>query len=212
MLSSSSTLATVRYSRYATNTTISWFPISSSSSMLISKRLYSHTITKLAAYKFDRPRSSSSSSSGGLQELYHWPITSPNTILNIVPQGQRFVVERLGRLSAIHDSGYFFAIPFIDRIAYVIDMRERAIDILPQSAITRDNVSVEVSGNLFVQVVDPSRAAYGARNPLYSVMQVWIYIYIYILKKFFFACTILLSSPYLPIIIVHTISLSLHLY
>ena len=55
--------------------------------------------------------------------------------------------------------------------AYVIDVRERAIDIAPQSAITRDNVSVEVSGNLFVRFVDPEAAAYGARNPLYSVMQ-----------------------------------------
>ena len=54
----------------------------------------------------------------------------------------------------------------------MIDIRERALDIVPQSAITRDNVSVEVSGNLFVSVVDPEKAAYGARNPLYSVMMV----------------------------------------
>ena len=82
------------------------------------------------------------------------------------------VVERFGKLHAIHESGYFFAIPMVDSIAYVIDIRERALDIVPQSAITRDNVSVEVSGNLFVRVVDPERAAYGARNPLYSVMMV----------------------------------------
>jgi len=75
-------------------------------------------------------------------------------------------------MSTIHDSGFFFAIPFVDQIAYIIDERERAIRIEPQSAITRDNVSVDVSGNLFVQFVDPEKAAYGARNPLYSVMQV----------------------------------------
>jgi len=80
------------------------------------------------------------------------------------------VVERFGKLHAIHESGYFIAVPFVDSIAYVIDVRERALDILPQSAITRDNVSVEVSGNLFVRVADPERAAYGARNPLYAVM------------------------------------------
>ncbi len=82
------------------------------------------------------------------------------------------VVERFGKLHAIHESGYFIAVPIVDRIAYVIDVRERAVDIVPQSAITRDNVSVEVSGNLFVRVVDPERAAYGARNPLYAVMMV----------------------------------------
>lgn len=82
------------------------------------------------------------------------------------------VVERFGKLHAIHESGYFFAVPILDSIAYVIDIRERALDIVPQSAITRDNVSVEVSGNLFVSVVDPEKAAYGARNPLYSVMMV----------------------------------------
>ena len=82
------------------------------------------------------------------------------------------VVERFGKLHAIHESGYFIAVPFVDSIAYVIDVRERALDILPQSAITRDNVSVEVSGNLFVRVADPERAAYGARNPLYAVMMV----------------------------------------
>lgn len=107
---------------------------------------------------------------GGGMELTRWPVTKANTILNIVPQGERHIVERFGKLNEIQDSGYFFAIPIIDRIAYIIDTRERAIDIPPQSAITRDNVSVEVSGNLFVQFTDTERAAYGARNPLYSVV------------------------------------------
>ena len=104
--------------------------------------------------------------------MSQWPIRKANTILNIVPQGKRMVVERFGKLHAIHESGYFIAVPILDSIAYVIDIRERALDIVPQSAITRDNVSVEVSGNLFVSVVDPERAAYGSRNPLYSVMMV----------------------------------------
>jgi hypothetical protein len=134
-------------------------------------------------YSLDRPSSSSpfslfSSAShdpspyGQNLEISQWPIRKTNTILNIVPQGKRMVVERFGKLHAIHESGYFLAVPIIDSIAYVIDIRERALDIVPQSAITRDNVSVEVSGNLFVSVVDPEKAAYGARNPLYSVMMV----------------------------------------
>ena len=134
------------------------------SSASIQPRLYS--TTRPAFYSFDN------SDVSGIMELNRWPITKSNTILNIVPQGNKFVVERLGKMSTIHDSGFFFAIPFVDQIAYVIDLRERAIRIEPQSAITRDNVSVDVSGNLFVQFVDPEKAAYGARNPLYSVIQV----------------------------------------
>jgi len=59
----------------------------------------------------------------------------------------------------------------VDRIAYRIDMRERAMAIAPQPAITKDNVSVDVSGILYVQFVDPAQAAYGSYNPLYAVRQ-----------------------------------------
>jgi len=102
---------------------------------------------------------------------WQWPISKPNTIFNIVPQGHRYVVERFGKLHSIEDSGWFIGIPFVDKISYIVDIRERAMDIPPQSAITRDNVSVEVSGNLFVRFDDAERAAYGAFNPLYSVTQ-----------------------------------------
>jgi SPFH domain / Band 7 family len=103
---------------------------------------------------------------------WQWPVTKSNTVFNIVPQGHKYVVERFGKLHSIQDSGYFFAVPWVDRIAYVVDIRERAMDIPPQAAITRDNVSVEVSGNLFIKFQDPQAAAYGALNPLYSVTQV----------------------------------------
>jgi len=126
-----------------------------------------YSTTKPTFYSFD----SSGGDGTGLYELNRWPLSKTNTILNIVPQGKLYIVERLGKKESIQPSGFFFAIPLVDKIAYVIDTRERAIDIVPQSAITRDNVSVEVSGNLFVQFVDAEKAAYGARNPLYSVVQ-----------------------------------------
>lgn len=110
------------------------------------------------------------SADGGIP-LWNWPIRKSNTIFNIVPQGHMYVVERLGKLHSIQSSGFFFAIPLVDTISYVIDVRERALDIAPQAAITRDNVSVEVAGNLFVRFLDPEKAAYGALNPLYSVTQ-----------------------------------------
>jgi len=127
------------------------------------------SIRPFSSYVLDNFGSSGNSST-------RWPIAKTNMGFNIVPQGFKYVVERFGKMNSIEDSGWFLAIPLVDQIAYVIDIRERAIDIPPQSAITRDNVSVEVSGNLFVQFVDPERAAYGAFNPLYSVMQVCVWL------------------------------------
>ena len=101
-------------------------------------------------------------------------LSRPCPFQSYFPMFYRYVVERFGKLHSIEDSGWFVAIPFVDKIAYIIDIRERAMDIPPPSAITRDNVSVEVSGNLFVRFNDAERAAYGAFNPLYSVTQVRI--------------------------------------
>jgi len=128
----------------------------------------SYSTTLPTQYSFDNRSFGSEPSS---IEISRWPITKPNTILNIVPEGKKYIVERLGKLHEIQHPGYFFAVPFFDRIAYVVDMRERALDIIPQAAITRDNVSVQVSGNLFVKINDAELAAYGANHPIYSVMQ-----------------------------------------
>ena len=96
-------------------------------------------------YTFNIARRSKSSyvfegvGGGGGADMWEWPITKMNTIFNIVPQGHKYVVERFGKLNEVHESGWFIAIPLVDRIAYVIDVRERALDIAPQAAITRDN-------------------------------------------------------------------------
>ena len=101
----------------------------------------------------------------------NWPRSKRNTFLNVCSQGEQMVVERLGKLAHVKEGGYFFAIPFIDTIEYVVDMREKALSIHPQSCITKDNVHVQVSGNLYCQFVDASKAAYGSRNPIYAVKQ-----------------------------------------
>jgi hypothetical protein len=99
-----------------------------------------------------------------------WPRTVPNTIVNICPKGEFMVVERLGVMQPIVTGGWFIAVPFIDNIRYCVDMRERAISIRPQSAITKDNVHVQVSGNLYCQFIDAEKAAYGSKNPIYAVI------------------------------------------
>lgn len=138
-----------------------------SSSRLLSRRLF--PLSTASTTPSPSPFSSYILDNSSPSNNDQWPVTRTNTIFNIVPQGHKFVVERFGKLHHVYESGWFLAIPFVDSIAYVIDMRERAMEIPGQSAITRDNVSVEVSGNLFVRFVDPLQAAYGALHPLYSV-------------------------------------------
>jgi hypothetical protein len=60
-----------------------------------------------------------------MNPFQQWPIRATNTILNVVPQGFKFVVERFGKLHSIQGSGLFFAIPMVDLISYVVDVRER---------------------------------------------------------------------------------------
>lgn len=100
-----------------------------------------------------------------------WPRARQNTVLNVCPQGERMVIERLGKLHSIKESGWFLAIPIVDNIRFCIDMRERALSIPAQAAITKDNVHVDVSGNLYFQFNDPLKAAYGSTNPIYAVKQ-----------------------------------------
>eukprot|EP00605_Chrysophyceae_sp_TOSAG23-4_P001271 GSChrysophyteH1.ASY1.ANO1.1382.1 assembled CDS len=81
------------------------------------------------------------------------------------------VVERLGKLDSVKESGWFFAIPVLDTIRFVVDMREKSLVIQPQACITRDNVAVQVSGNLYCQFINAELAAYGSKNPIYAVKQ-----------------------------------------
>lgn len=92
-----------------------------------------------------------------------------NTVLNIVPQGTKTVVETLGRFTGEKDPGFFLAIPIIQRLR-TVDMRETTIPITPQESVTHDNVRVRASGSLFVRTVSAEKLCYGARDPYSAVM------------------------------------------
>ncbi len=89
----------------------------------------------------------------------------------VVPQKSAFIVERLGKYSKTLEAGFHILLPFIDKIRYKLSMKEVAIDVPPQVCITKDNVSVEVDGILYLKVMDPVKAAYGINNFRFATTQ-----------------------------------------
>ena len=81
--------------------------------------------------------------------------------IRIVPQRTAFIVERLGKYSKTLDAGFHILTPFVDKVAYRHTLKEQAIDVPPQSCITKDNIAVEVDGIIYLQVGDPKKASYG---------------------------------------------------
>lgn len=91
------------------------------------------------------------------------------SMINIVPQAHAYVVQRLGAYLDIWDVGLHIRVPFIDRIAKKVDLREQIADFPPQPVITKDNVTMHIDTVIYYQVTDPKLYAYGVENPLSAI-------------------------------------------
>ena len=84
--------------------------------------------------------------------------------VRIVPQSEKFVVERFGRLKSVLGPGINFIIPFLDRVRHKVSILERQLPTASQDAITRDNVLVQVDTSVFYRILEPEKTVYRIRD------------------------------------------------
>ncbi|MFQ7584504.1 MAG: SPFH domain-containing protein [[Clostridium] symbiosum] len=89
--------------------------------------------------------------------------------IRIVPQAQALVVERLGAYLETWSVGIHFKMPFIDRVAKRVLLKEQVVDFAPQPVITKDNVTMKIDTVVFFQITDPKLFAYGVENPIMAI-------------------------------------------
>lgn len=92
--------------------------------------------------------------------------------IKIIPQRSAYIIERLGKYKGTLVAGFQIIIPFVDKIRYKHTLKEQAIDVASQTCITRDNISVEVDGILYLQVIDPMKASYGIDHYRFASIQI----------------------------------------
>ncbi len=80
--------------------------------------------------------------------------------IKVVNQSEVYVIERLGKFHKIADAGLTFIIPFVDRIRFIVSLKQQTLDVQPQEVITKDNVTIKINTVVFYKVVEPARAVY----------------------------------------------------
>lgn len=91
--------------------------------------------------------------------------------IKFVPQNRAYIIERFGKFQSTKEAGLNFILPYFDRVAADRSLKEQAVDVPEQSAITRDNISLMVDGVLYFRVLDPYKATYGVEDYAFAVTQ-----------------------------------------
>ena len=89
--------------------------------------------------------------------------------IKIVPQAHAYVIERLGAFNTTWSTGLHLKVPFIDRIAKKVSLKEQVVDFPPQPVITRDNVTMQIDTVVYFEITDPKLYTYGVENPLAAI-------------------------------------------
>ncbi len=89
--------------------------------------------------------------------------------IRIVPQASAYVIERLGGYDTTWGVGLHFKVPFLDRVAKRVNLKEQVVDFPPQPVITKDNVTMQIDTVVFFQITDPKMYAYGVDNPIMAI-------------------------------------------
>lgn len=101
-----------------------------------------------------------------------WKHSTPfNTAVMFVPQQEAWVVERMGKFHRVLDPGINMLISVLDKVKYVQSLKEIAIDIPQQTAISLDNVTINIDGVLYLRIMDPYKSSYGVEDPEFAVTQ-----------------------------------------
>ncbi len=89
--------------------------------------------------------------------------------IKVVAQSKAYVIERLGKYQATWETGLHVKIPFIERVAKVVSLKEQIVDFAPQAVITKDNVTMKIDTVVFFQITDPKLYCYGVEAPLAAI-------------------------------------------
>lgn len=91
------------------------------------------------------------------------------TNIRVVPQSKAYVIERLGTYFGTWETGIHVKIPFVDRIAKIVSLKEQVVDFKPQAVITKDNVTMQIDTVVFYQITDPKLYTYGVESPIAAI-------------------------------------------
>ena len=89
--------------------------------------------------------------------------------IKIVPQSKAYVVERLGTFHSTWETGLHIKIPFIEKVAKIVSLKEQVVDFPPQPVITKDNVTMQIDTVVFFQITDPKLFTYGVEYPIAAI-------------------------------------------